>query len=121
LITTIIIPAEMLNTVSYYHKHKEKDSFDWPLADVAVSVKTSGDICSAARIVLGAAAPIPWRVEKAEQVLINSKIDKMKARQAAEVAMQDAEPFELNRYKIPIFKTVIYRTICHAAGIDPMT
>jgi xanthine dehydrogenase YagS FAD-binding subunit len=120
LITSVIIPAKMLNGVSYYHKQKEKESFDWPVADVAVSLKTSGATCSAARLVLGAAAPVPWRVEKAEQILINTKIDKMKARQAAEIAMQDAEPFELNRYKITIFKTVIYRTICRAAGIDPM-
>jgi len=121
LITTIIIPAEMQKSVSYYHKQKEKDSFDWPIADVAVALNLAGGNCSAARIVLGAAAPVPWRVEKAEQILINAKLDKAKARQAAEVAMQDAQPFELNRYKIPVFKAVIYRTICRAAGIDPMT
>ena len=32
-----------------------------------------------------AAAPVPWRVEKAEQILINAKLDKAKARQAAVV------------------------------------
>jgi xanthine dehydrogenase YagS FAD-binding subunit len=121
LITTVIIPADMMSGSSDYHKQMEKDSFDWPLADVAVTIKKSGNTCTGARIVLGSAAPVPWRVEKAEQVLINVTIDKEKARQAAGIAMEDAEPFELNRYKIPIFKTVIYRTICRAAGIDPMS
>jgi xanthine dehydrogenase YagS FAD-binding subunit len=120
LITAVIIPAESMNFVSFYHKQKEKDSFDWPLADVAVALKLAGSTCTDARIILGAAAPVPWRAEKAEQALVNSKIDKTKARRAAEIAMQEAEPLERNGYKIPIFKTVIYRTICRAAGIDPM-
>jgi CO/xanthine dehydrogenase FAD-binding subunit len=54
-------------------------------------------------------------------VLKGVPIDKSSARKAAEIAMQNAEPLELNKYKIPVFKAVIYRTICWAAGIDPLS
>jgi hypothetical protein len=39
---------------------------------------------------------------------------------AAEAALENAEPLSLNAYKVPLFKTIIFRTICQAVGIDPM-
>ena len=78
------------------------------------------DICKEARIVLGSAAPVPIRSPEAENILSNKKIDKNTAQQAAAAAMQKAEPLSMNAYKVPLFKTVIYRTICHAVGIDPL-
>ena len=120
IISAITIPAEMQNYVSIYIKQKEKQTYDWPLADVAVSLKIKGDRCEDARIVLGSAAPVPWRAVEAEEVLKNKKVDINNAMKAAEAALENAEPLTLNKYKIPVFKTVIYRTICMAVGIDPI-
>ena len=54
---------------SEYYKQKEKETFDWPLADVAVALHLEGNTCKDARIVLGSAAPTPWRVKNAENIL----------------------------------------------------
>jgi xanthine dehydrogenase YagS FAD-binding subunit len=121
MIITIVIPSEMKDYRSYYFKQKEKQSFDWPLADVAVALRMEAEKCQEARIVLGSAAPIPFRSASAEQLLKNKPINKDTAKKAAEAAVANAEPLELNGYKVPLLKTVIYRTICHAVGIDPMT
>jgi len=121
MIITIVIPAEMKDYVSYYLKQKEKLSFDWPLADVAVALKMEGDRCQDARIVLGSAAPVPFRSTPAEHALKNTIITKESAMQAANEAVANAEPLELNAYKVPIFKTVIFRTICQTVGIDPFS
>jgi xanthine dehydrogenase YagS FAD-binding subunit len=120
LITQISIPLVMKKYKTYYFKQKEKQAFDWSIAEVAAALHLSGKHCRDARIVLGAAAPVPWRVKAAEDILKEETINKISARQAAEIAMQGAEPLELNRYKIQVFKTVIYRTICWATGIDPL-
>jgi xanthine dehydrogenase YagS FAD-binding subunit len=80
----------------------------------------NGGKCTDARIVLGAAAPVPWRVKPAELVLKDKHIDKAVAREAAATAVQGAEPLELNGYKVQIFKTVVYRTICWALDLDPL-
>ncbi len=120
LITEINIPLEMKKYKSYYFKQKEKQAFDWSIAEVAVALQLSGKRCQNARIVLGSAAPVPWRVKSAEDILKETTINKTSARQASEIAMQGAEPLELNRYKIQVFKAVIYRTICWTAGIDPL-
>ena len=121
MIVTIIIPAESKDYTSFYHKQKEKQSFDWPLADVAVALRMEGERCLAARIVLGSAAPVPIRSNSSEQALVNNNINKETAMKAAEAAMANAEPLSLNEYKVPLFKAIIFRSICQAVGIDPMT
>ena len=120
MIITIIIPADIKDYLSYYHKQKEKQTFDWPLADVAVALRMEGDRCQDARIVLGSAAPVPLRSKSAEQTLVNQNINKDTAMKAAEAAVINAEPLILNEYKVPLFKTIIYRTICYTVGIDPL-
>jgi len=121
MIITVIIPAESKDYLSSYHKHKEKQSFDWPLADVAVALRMEGERCLEARVVLGSAAPVPFRSTSTEQVLLNKNINKETALKGAEAALSNAEPLSLNAYKVPLFKTIIYRTICHTVGIDPMS
>lgn len=120
MIISIILPAESKDYLNFYHKHKEKQSFDWPLADVAVALRMEGERCTSARVVLGSAAPVPFRSISAEQVLINKNINKETAMNAAEAALASAEPLSLNEYKVPLFKTIIFRTICQTVGIDPL-
>ncbi len=120
LISAVTIPAKMNDYRNFYIKQQEKQSFDWPIADVAVALKVEDKTCQDARVVLGSAAPIPWRVPAAEKILKGKVITKDVARQAAEAALNGAEPLSGNQYKIQVFKAVTYRTICRAAGLDPM-
>jgi xanthine dehydrogenase YagS FAD-binding subunit len=119
VITEIQIPSAMRKYRSYYFKQKEKQAMDWPIADAAVSLQFNGKKCREARIVLGSAAPIPWRVTAAEAVVKDTVINRTTARKAAEAALHDAEPLELNAYKVQVFQTIVYRTICWTAGLDP--
>ena len=114
LITAIILPSSKAKTA--YFKQGEKESFDWPIADVAVALTMQGSRCSNASIVLGGAAPYPYRAKSAEAKLNNSEISEDSARAAAEAAMANATPLEKNAYKIPIFEAIVRRTILRAAG-----
>ena len=120
LITEIIVPPLSPGWTSFYYKQKEKQSFDWPIAEVAVVMHVNEGKCTDSRIVLGAAAPIPWRIKKAEAILKGNLITKELSQKAAEAAMKDASPLPKNEYKVQVFKTVIARTICRAAGVDPL-
>ena len=115
LITAILVPATDARTA--YYKQGEKESFDWPIADVAVSLTMQGSRCGKASIVLGGAAPYPYRAKAAEAKLNNSEITEDSARAAAETAMANATPLEKNAYKIPIFEAIVRRTILRAAGM----
>ena len=115
LITAIVVPSTDARTA--YYKQGEKESFDWPIADVAVALTMQGSRCSKASIVLGGAAPYPYRANGAEAKLNNSEITEDSARAAAESAMANATPLEKNAYKIPIFQAIVRRTILRAAGM----
>jgi xanthine dehydrogenase YagS FAD-binding subunit len=116
LLTAIRVPAPAAGTKMAYGKEGEKESFDWPIAEVAVVLEMNGSTCKRASIVLGAAAPIPYRAVAAEKALAGKPIDETTARAAAKAAMQGASPLEGNSYKIPVFETVIRRTILAAAA-----
>jgi xanthine dehydrogenase YagS FAD-binding subunit len=116
LITGIVVPAT--DARNAYYKQGEKESFDWPIADVAVALTMQGSRCTKASIVLGGAAPYPYRAKAAEAKLINTDLTEDSARAAAEAAMTNAMPLEKNAYKIPIFEAIIRRTILRAAGMN---
>lgn len=115
LITEIQVPQLATETHSVYLKQGEKESFDWPIADVAVVLRFSGERCEQASIVLGAAAPVPLRARKAEAALVgktfNLKSSLEAASEAARAAIQGATPLAENTYKLPIFETLVRRAI----------
>jgi xanthine dehydrogenase YagS FAD-binding subunit len=116
LITEVRLLATTAATRAAYHKQVEKESFDWPMADVAVVLEMDGRTCKRASIVLGAAAPVPWRAKSSEAILGGRVIDERAAEAAANAAMQGTTPLKKNAYKVPLFKAVVRRTIIAAAG-----
>ncbi|MEK7484092.1 MAG: FAD binding domain-containing protein [Planctomycetota bacterium] len=119
IITEIKVPSMTSGWKTFYHKEKAKQSFDWPIAEVAVALKMDGDFCREASVVLGAAAPTPWRATPAEQILKNKIITRELARTSAEETLKLAKPLSQNAYKIRVFKAIIFRTLCWTAGINP--
>lgn len=111
LITAVLIPPLKKNAKSHYLKMGERESHDWPIADVAVMVEYSGKRCKAVNIVLGAAAPVPIRMKSAEELLKGKVIDEETASAAGIEAMKKATPLSMNAYKIPIFETLIKRAL----------
>ena len=93
-----------------YVKLMEKQSFDWPLAEAAVSL---GDD---PRVVLGAAAPVPWRVKGAEQLLKGRQIDEALAAAVAKAAIEGARPLQHNGYKVPLLGAAVRRAALAAGG-----
>lgn len=122
---TVRSPDELLVAVTVpkakgrktgYIKQTHKQSFDWPIADVAVALDMDGRRCRAARVVLGAAAPTPYRAQEAEGRLKGKIIDEAVAQHAADGALAGAQPLEHNGYKLAVFRAVVRRTIMKAVG-----
>ena len=111
LLTEIRVPAPSDATRSAYTKVGQKESFDWPLAEVAVVLELRGGVVNKASIVLGAVAPVPWRATAAEKALAGNPLTEQTAREAATAAMRGATPLSQNAYKIPMFEAVVRRTI----------
>lgn len=78
--------------------------------DVEPSVHGSrfnNDVVAKARVVLGAAAPVPWRSKEVEDVIIGKRLDADIIAKAAEAAIRQAQPLQYNDYKIPLFRGMI--------------
>lgn len=116
ILTAIHLPVIASNLRMAHMKQGERDSFDWPLADVAVALTMSAEgRCSNAAVVLGAAAPRPHRAGAAEHLLIGQRIDPELAAMAGKAALDGAMPLAKNAYKLPIFETLVRRAILKAA------
>jgi xanthine dehydrogenase YagS FAD-binding subunit len=116
IVTAIRLPKLPANLRTAYLKQGEKESFDWPLADVAVVLDVGPDgVCKRATIILGAAAPVPHRAKTAEAALTGRRINENTVAEAARAALDGATPLAKNGYKLPLFETLVRRAILRAA------
>ena len=115
ILTAVLLAPPGVRTRSAHLRQGQLDSFDWPLADVAVVLEMSADdTCRMASVVLGAAAPVPHRARAAQQALIGKRIDEDAARAAAHAALAGAQPLSGNAYKLPIFEALVRRAVLTA-------
>jgi xanthine dehydrogenase YagS FAD-binding subunit len=118
LLTHITVPMPAAGTVAAYQKQTERESYDWPICDVAVILQREGGKVRAASIVLGSVAPKPRRATASEAVLIGHEVDEARARKAAREAVSGATPLAKNGYKVPVLETVVRRTILASASMS---
>jgi carbon-monoxide dehydrogenase medium subunit len=77
-----------------YHKHGTRNALEIAVVGVAamIQLKEGTDKCLSCRIVVGASAPTPIRIPKAEELLINSKITEPIIEKAAVEAQKAVKP-----------------------------
>jgi xanthine dehydrogenase YagS FAD-binding subunit len=115
ILTHVILPAPGQRSATYEVRFKQ--SHDWPLAIAAVNLTMDGAVVRSARIVMGAVAPVPWRVQAAERLLAGRTITEAVAIEVAAAAVAGAKPLSGNAYKIQIAKTAVKRALLRAAGL----
>ncbi len=119
IVTGLMVPTMGAGVRAAYTKQVAKQSFDWPIVDVAVALTMSGQTCKQATIVVGAVAPVPWRPREAERALVGVAVDAAAAQRAARAATSKATPLSGNDHKVPILEVVMARTILAAASGRP--
>jgi xanthine dehydrogenase YagS FAD-binding subunit len=116
LLTHVLLPPPgQIRSATYEVRFKQ--SHDWPLASASVALAVQGQNIRAARIVMGAVAPVPWRAVGAEKVLIGKRLTEQVAMEAADAAVAGAKPMTQNAYKVQIARTAVKRAILKAAGM----
>jgi len=118
LLTAVVLPPAANGARSVFLKQAARLSADWSIAEVAVVLDRGLDgTCRSAAIVLGAAAPVPWRARPAEAALAGRAIDAAAARSAGAAAIAGAVPLSHNAYKLPILAALVRRAVLRAADI----
>ena len=117
ILAFLVLPQFKRSVRSCYLRQGELDSFDWPIAEVAAVLEADeAGICRQASVVLGAAAPVPYRARGTESALVGTRISEDTARHAASAAIAGAAPLSKNAYKLPVFEALVRRTILGAAS-----
>jgi len=113
ILAGIKVPIEGLKNAVYEVRHRQ--AIDWPYVTAAVALSMKGGTPSAARVVLGHVAPIPWRAPAAAKALVGAAVSNATAAKAGEAATQGAKPLSKNEYKIQLVRVAVKRAAL-AAG-----
>ncbi|HTR34476.1 MAG TPA: xanthine dehydrogenase family protein subunit M [Bryobacteraceae bacterium] len=115
ILTEIEIPsARGVKNATY--ELRQKEAMDWPLVTASVALQMHGNTITKARVVLGHVAPTPWVAAAAEQALAGKSLSDEVIAQAAEAAVQGAQPLSENRYKIQLARVAVKRALLEASG-----
>ena len=111
VLASVEIPAAQPGTRSLYHKVLDREAWTHAVVSAAIVMQMDGDLCRSARIVLGGVAPIPWRVPEAERLLAAQRITPELASRAAETAVAGATPLAKNKFKVPLTREIVERSV----------
>jgi xanthine dehydrogenase YagS FAD-binding subunit len=104
---------------STYHKVLDREAWTHAVVSAAIVLDMDKDVCRSARIVLGGVAPIPWRVPEAERLLTGQRITPELTAKVAEAAVAGANPLAKNKYKVPLTREIVQRTVLGLVGPSP--
>ena len=111
LITAVELPALPFAASSRYRKARERASYAFAIGSVAAALDVADGVVRDVRLALGAVAPVPWRAHRAEQALRGRPATEHAFREAANVELAGAQPLRDNRYKVPLVRNLIVRTL----------
>ena len=86
-----------------------------------MAYRDDGGVARDVRIVIGSAAPVPWRAKKAEALVEGRRVDAALAAAAGTAATEGATPLAQNAYKVALVTAVVKRALLGAAGLSDGT
>jgi xanthine dehydrogenase YagS FAD-binding subunit len=116
LITAVEVPALGYAARSAYRKVRDRASYAFAVASVAVALDVAGGVVREARIALGAVAPLPWRARTAERILAGRPATAEWFARAAGAELAAAEPLPDNAFKVTLVRNLVVRMLSELAG-----
>jgi xanthine dehydrogenase YagS FAD-binding subunit len=116
LVAAVEVPAPAPGTRSVFVKHRARNTWDFALAQAAVTVRQEGPHVVDARIALGGVAPFPYRSPAAEDLLRGTVPTEASVAAAAEIALGKARPLTTNAYKVDLAQALVRRALTAILG-----
>jgi xanthine dehydrogenase YagS FAD-binding subunit len=112
LLVAIRIPKQWAGARFYFEKVADRNTWDFPLVNVAVAVKAdAGGVVQDARVAVGGVSCTPRRVGVAEETIKGKKIDQELAELAGQSTTRGARPLNYNHYKVPLMANLVLRSL----------
>lgn len=115
IVTELELPPHA-GTHSAYTKVTDREAWTHAVVSTAVVLTLDGEgVCRSAGVVLGGVAPIPWRVEPVERLLVGQRMTPELAAAAGAAAVEGARALARNRYKIALVSETLRRSLLSLA------
>ena len=114
ILTHVEIPETWSGADFYFEKVRDRESWDFPIVNIAAAIQTSGGSVSDVRLVANGVAPKPKRLRAAERAITGKRISASTAQQAGQAALPNAAPMQDNRFKIPLTQNLVSRALQNA-------
>jgi len=116
IVTAIALPTASANVRSVYLKAMDRKVWAFALVGAGVRLTIENGVIAGARLALGGVAPIPWRAQRSEAVLVGSQPGPELFDRAAQLALEGAAPLAKNGYKVPLLKSLIRNALVSASS-----
>ncbi|MGW1591624.1 FAD binding domain-containing protein [Streptomyces sp. NPDC002386] len=106
LITGVLIPAVRAGVPSAYRKARDRASYAFALASVAVVLRVTDGRVEQVGLAFGGLAHRPWRAHHAETALLGAAATPDAFEGAVALELERAEPLRDNAYKVPLARNL---------------
>ncbi|HEV2385648.1 MAG TPA: FAD binding domain-containing protein [Candidatus Acidoferrales bacterium] len=115
LVVAVRLPARAADRRGSYHKLRVRDSIDYPLAGVAVSMEVDASgVCRRARVALAAVNPAPRLVREASERLEGRRYSRELVEEAAHDAIRTGKPLTTSG-STPVYRREMVRLFTRRA------
>ena len=111
LIVAIEVPALPLARRSLYLKVRDRESYEFALASVAVALRVDDGAVGDVRLALGGVATKPWRARRAERLLVGQPATPERFARAALEELAPAAPRGMNAFKVELAQRAMVRAL----------
>jgi 4-hydroxybenzoyl-CoA reductase subunit beta len=118
IVTAVEVPARMAGLRGIYQKLRVRNSIDYPLAGVAVSMSVDANgVCRDARIALTAVNPAPVLLPKVAELLVGKKWNQDAAEEVAHLAIRTGKPLTTSA-STPVYRREMVKLFTRRALED---
>jgi xanthine dehydrogenase YagS FAD-binding subunit len=111
LLVALRIPNTWAGARFYFEKVADRQTWDFPLVNVASALKVTNGVIDAARVACGGVSCTPRYLKVVEDVVKGGPQDEESADLAGKTASHGARPVTYNQYKIPMMENLVKRAI----------
>ena len=111
ILTAIQIPDTWAGARFYFEKVADRNTWDFPLVNVASAMKLKGNVIDDIRIVCSGVECVPKRLTVVESVVKGSSLDDETASLAGQSAIRGATPLNYNHFKVSLLDNLVQRAI----------
>jgi xanthine dehydrogenase YagS FAD-binding subunit len=117
LITEIRVPRLPWARRSAYLKIRDRESYEFALASVALALDVDGNNVRDARVTVGGVGTKPWNLPNVRDALIGKPLSQPTFEAAAKLATEGAKPLRLNAFKVELVQRTIVRALMNLGGL----